>query len=60
MEFLADMGGITQLGEFIVESAGDVGGGILAVVGVILAVVLFPFTVWMLIDCLKKQSYGRR
>jgi hypothetical protein len=54
MEFLADMGGMAQLGEFIVGIMGVALGVALVILG-ILGVALLAFTVWMVILCLKSH-----
>ena len=54
MEFLADMGGMAQLGEFIVGIMGVALGVALVILG-ILGVALLAFTVWMVILCLKSN-----
>jgi hypothetical protein len=54
MEFLADMGGMAQLGEFIVGIMGVALGVALVILG-ILGVALLAFTVWMVILCLKSK-----
>jgi hypothetical protein len=54
MEFVADMGGVAQLGEAFGQLAGAVGGVVVGVIA-ILVVVLFAFTVWMLVWGLKSN-----